>query len=280
MNRLRNITCLLGVLWLSLGIGQLWGQGDPIQETLREHIERLRALHTLTVGQSRIASVILLPALYERRNFRLLLNPTWTVPPSILAHDILPAVRRDRSYLQKRNLKVIDRSGRVVDPSTVNWARYQAQNFPYQLRQDPGPNNALGRIKFMFPNPHLVYLHDTPSRELFDRPERAFSSGCIRVENPFELAELLLNDPINWSRNALLEAAASNVTQTVFLPVPIPVLLLYWTVDVSQEGIVTFKPDMYERDKAVLAGLRGEFTFRKRPILRDRVAGVERPSGS
>jgi murein L,D-transpeptidase YcbB/YkuD len=207
----------------------------------------------------------------------LVLNPTWTVPPSILAQDILPAVKRDRSYLQRRNLQVIDRSGRVVDPHGLNWATYHAKNFPYQLRQEPGPTNALGRIKFMFPNPHLVYLHDTPSRELFERPERAFSSGCIRVEKPFELAELLLNDPVNWSRDDLLQAVASNVTQTVFLPTPIPVLLLYWTVDVSQQGIVTFKPDVYERDKAVLAGLRGEFTFRKRPILRGDALGMEHP---
>jgi murein L,D-transpeptidase YcbB/YkuD len=207
----------------------------------------------------------------------MVLNPTWTVPPSILAHDVLPAVRRDRSYLQQRQLRVIDRQGHVIDPRQLSWSTYRAGTFPYILRQDPGPTNALGRIKFMFPNPHLVYLHDTPSQALFDRPERTFSSGCIRVERPFELAELLLNDPSQWTQEHLLQAIASNVTRTVFLPTPVPVLLLYWTVDVSQAGLVMFRKDVYGRDQAVLAALNGDFQFRKRPILPDPISTVPHP---
>jgi murein L,D-transpeptidase YcbB/YkuD len=207
----------------------------------------------------------------------LVLNPTWTVPPSILEQDILPAVKRDPTYLQKRNLRVIDRQGQPVDARQLNWSRYRARNFPYLLRQEPGPRNALGRIKFMFPNRYAVYLHDTPNQALFDRPDRTFSSGCIRVERAFELAELLLNDPVRWSREALERAVASNVTRTVVLPRPVPVLLLYWTVDVSREGRIMFRKDVYERDRAVLAALTGEFEPRKRPAPPAPPAGAPAP---
>ncbi len=191
--------------------------------------------------------------------------PTWTIPPGILKKDTLPAVKRDPDYLTKRNINAIDRNGNVVDQASIDWSKYSAGNLPYTLRQEPGPNNALGQIKFIFPNPHLVYLHDTPSRSLFDRTDRAFSSGCIRVEKPFELAELLLNDPEKWNREEIRKAIESGKTRTVFLPEPIPVLLLYWTVAILPSGEVHFKKDLYGRDEAVLEGLNGDFTFRKRP---------------
>ena len=191
--------------------------------------------------------------------------PTWTIPPGILEKDTLPAVKRDPDYLTKRNINAIDRNGNVVDQATIDWSKYSAGDLPYTLRQEPGPNNALGQIKFIFPNPHFVYLHDTPSKSLFDSTDRAFSSGCIRVEKPFELAELLLNDPEKWNREEIKKAIESGKTRTVFLPEPIPVLLLYWTVEVSPDGAVYFKKDLYGRDEDVLEGLNGEFTFRKRP---------------
>jgi murein L,D-transpeptidase YcbB/YkuD len=120
----------------------------------------------------------------------LVLNPTWTVPPTILREDILPAQRRDAGYLAGRNIDVIDGGGRSVDPSTIDWRGQRT--FPYRFVQRPGPTNSLGQVKFMFPNDHAVYLHDTPSRELFERASRPFSSGCIRVEDPLMLARLLL----------------------------------------------------------------------------------------
>ncbi|HZO09134.1 MAG TPA: L,D-transpeptidase family protein, partial [Myxococcota bacterium] len=196
----------------------------------------------------------------------LVLNPTWTVPPTILRQDVLPAVRRDRSYLAKKKLRVIDASGRVVDPRTVDWATSASGRFPYQLRQDPGPDNALGRIKFMFPNTHSVYLHDTPARDLFGKAERAASSGCIRVEDPLELAVRLLDDPEQWSRAELERAVASNATRTLNLREPVAVILMYWTLGVDAEGVVSFKPDLYARDATVLAALDGDFSFRRRPV--------------
>lgn len=191
-------------------------------------------------------------------------NPTWTVPPTIMAKDILPKVKRDVSYLSKRNIKVLDRNGTVIDPHTLDWSKYSGRNFPYILRQDPGPNNALGRIKFMFPNPHFVYLHDTPSKSLFNRMGRAFSSGCIRVENPVELAELLLNDPERWNREQIRREFETAKTRSVRLKEPVPVLLFYWTARPDDNGHVRFKQDIYGRDTAVLQALNDEFKVHSR----------------
>jgi murein L,D-transpeptidase YcbB/YkuD len=182
-------------------------------------------------------------------------NPTWTVPPGILGKDILPAVRRDPSYLEKRGLRVIDRDGRPVNQADIDFARYTAATFPFMIRQDPGPSNALGRVKIMFPNPYLVYLHDTPSQVLFEREHRAFSSGCIRTERPLELAELLLANPDHWSRAAIDAAVVSGTTSTIRLPKPVPVLILYWTIDRDDQGAIVFKPDPYGRDPKLLKAL-------------------------
>ena len=195
-------------------------------------------------------------------------NPTWTVPPTILKQDTLPKIRKDPDYLRNKNMEVLTFSGKPVDPASIDWSQYPAKPFPYLIRQRPGPKNALGRIKFMFPNKHAVYLHDTPSRSLFDRDARAFSSGCIRVQHPFEFAELLLDDPV-WTKQRLLEVVESRKTTRINLKKPITVLLLYWTVDASADGNVIFKPDIYDRDPAIIKALNSPFRFRDSPILAD-----------
>jgi murein L,D-transpeptidase YcbB/YkuD len=169
----------------------------------------------------------------------------------------LPELRLDPGILAERGIDVVDAAGRRVDPATVDWS---ANRFPYQLVQRPGANNALGSVKFMFPNEHAVYLHDTPSRDLFERAERAFSSGCIRVENPFELAERLLGE--SWPRERLAAAVAAGATQTVFLSEPMTLLLLYWTAEVDAAGRVVFYPGVYGRDSAVVAALARRFAAR------------------
>jgi murein L,D-transpeptidase YcbB/YkuD len=184
------------------------------------------------------------------------INPTWTVPPTILKQDVLPAIKRDPAYLQTRNMSVIDRQGRKVDPATIDWTSLEG-GFPYAIRQEPGPKNALGEIKFIFPNEHAVFLHDTPNRSLFARPERAFSSGCIRVENPFALAELILNDPAQWDQAALLKVRDSRARERVKTP-KLPVLILYLTASVQADGQARFLKDVYARDAAVLAALNGK----------------------
>jgi len=196
-------------------------------------------------------------------------NPTWTVPPTILTNDVLPAVRRNPRYLQDKNMRVIDRQGHTVDPDGIDWSRYARGGFPYTIRQDPGPENALGRIKFMFPNKHAVYLHDTPSKQLFNRTERSFSSGCIRVENPYDFAGLLLDDDPGWDRARVIEAVDSLKTQVVRLREPVVVILLYWTVDVDKNGDVMFKQDIYDRDPPIIRALGQPFSFRRTPVIRD-----------
>ena len=185
----------------------------------------------------------------------IVLNPTWTVPPTILAEDILPEAARDPLYVGRRGLEVIDRGGQQVEPTAVDWGSFTAGTLPFTLRQGPGPGNPLGRIKFLFPNPHFVYLHDTPSRSLFSRADRAASSGCIRIEQPLELAELLLQQKKGWTRERLDAAIASGRTQTLFLDEPVPIYLLYWTVGVMEDGSILFKRDVYDRDPPVLAAL-------------------------
>jgi murein L,D-transpeptidase YcbB/YkuD len=194
-------------------------------------------------------------------------NPTWTVPPGIIEKDVLPAVKRDPGYLEKKKLNVIDRSGKKVDPSSINWSKQSADTFPYMLRQEPGPDNALGRVKINFPNPYLVYLHDTPSKALFEKEERAFSSGCIRVERPLELAALLLNDPQKWNAGSIEKVIEVGETQTVPLPRPVPVLLMYWTIDPGTEGQVEFKRDPYGRDPRLAQALDARFSPGQRPAL-------------
>lgn len=195
----------------------------------------------------------------------LVFNPTWTVPPGIIANDILPAARQDPASITRRGLKVLDSSGREVDPASVDWSRFRSGHIPYTLRQDPGPNNALGRVKLMFPNPYLVYLHDTPSQALFDRAERAFSSGCVRVERALELAELVLDDPAQWNARSVAATIQGGKPQNVTLKRPMPVLLTYWTAWVDPEGHVNFRRDLYGQDAQWAAALDAPFTLRARP---------------
>ena len=183
-------------------------------------------------------------------------NPTWTIPPGILRNDTLPAIKRDPNYLASKNILVIDRDGKTVDPSTVDWTKYK-NSAPYTFRQTPGPHNSLGTVKFIFPNEHFVFLHDTPHRELFVKSERNFSSGCIRVENPFDLAELILNDPVKYNRSALDAILETRETQRVNLRPKVPVIILYITASIGADGDIRFYKDIYDRDQKVLDALNG-----------------------
>jgi len=189
----------------------------------------------------------------------LVFNPTWTVPPTILEKDILPKLKKDPGYLQKKNMNVVDLKGKKINSSNINWSTTTVKNFPYMIRQEPGPANALGRVKIMFPNKHLVYLHDTPSKSKFDRAERAFSSGCIRIENPFELVELLLKDNSKWNQAKFKEILDSEKLQNVSLPQSVPVLLLYFTSRMDKDGQVMFYKDIYHRDEKIIHGLKQPF---------------------
>ncbi|TWC27538.1 MULTISPECIES: murein L,D-transpeptidase [unclassified Pseudomonas] len=178
-------------------------------------------------------------------------NPTWTVPPTILKEDVLPKIQSNPGYLAANRIRVLDREGNVLDPSSVDWTNPRGLT----LRQDAGPDSSLGRVVIRFPNDYAIYLHDTPHRELFAKTIRATSSGCIRVENPLQLVELLFNDPVRWNSEGIQKQLASGKTENIRLPVKVPVLLAYWTVDLGSDGRVAFKPDVYGYDAPVLRAL-------------------------
>ena len=195
------------------------------------------------------------------------INPTWTVPPTILNKDILPKLKKDPDYLRKKDMRVLTFAGKPVDESTIDWNKYPGKTFPYMIRQNPGPKNALGRIKFIFPNKHAIYLHDTPSKSLFGKTARAFSSGCIRIENPYDFGVLLVNNG-QWDKARIEATVDTGKTTRVSLDHPVTVILMYWTVDANAEGDVMFRNDIYKRDPAVLSALKKPFHFRKSPVLK------------
>lgn len=182
---------------------------------------------------------------------RLVLNPDWVVPPTILREDILPQVRRNPARLARLHLRVLS-NGREVDPSSVDWATVDANHFFYTLRQEPGPLNPLGRIKFQVDRGNGIYLHDTPDRHLFDQPGRALSSGCIRLERPEELALYLLADPQRWDLVRLEEAINRGKTEGVPLAEPTPIYFTYWTAWVDEAGVLQQREDVYGRDRRLL----------------------------
>jgi murein L,D-transpeptidase YcbB/YkuD len=185
----------------------------------------------------------------------LVMSPKWYVPRSIAVKDKLPQLRRNPNALKRQRIRIYNRAGKEINPASVNWSAVSARNFNYYLRQDAGPRNALGGIKFMFPNRHSVYLHDTPSRELFSRNQRTYSSGCIRISKPVELAEYLLQHDPKWNKNSIKSASTSGKQRVVHLPKEVPVYLLYWTAWVDEEGFLNFRDDIYKRDKPLVRAL-------------------------
>lgn len=198
------------------------------------------------------------PVFFDRIDY-LEFNPTWTPPRSIAINEILPKVKRDRAYLDRQHFDVVSGAGARVSPASIDWGAQTANSFPYYFVQRPGIHNALGEVKFMFPNKHAVYLHDTPSKGLFGKTERAFSHGCIRVENPLELAELLLAPQGDWDRARIDRLLATRKTQRVTLETPMQVALFYWTVDPIGKHLV-FYPDIYGRDPPLIDALRRPLT--------------------
>jgi murein L,D-transpeptidase YcbB/YkuD len=187
----------------------------------------------------------------------LVLNPYWEVPKNLAIVDLLPKIQADPGYLKDNGIKVFTAPGGAqLNSAAIDWQQLGAGNFPYHLRQDPGPKNSLGRIKFMFPNRYSIYLHDTPTPKLFEREERSFSSGCIRIEKPFALAQLLLRGTPLASPASFDAALQDAVSAVVLLPTPVPVYLLYFTAWVEADGTLNFRNDLYKRDHRLAAALQ------------------------
>jgi len=171
-------------------------------------------------------------------------SPYWNVPPDIAQGETLPEMLKDSSFLDRNNMEVLDKSGQPIDPSSID----SSDPARYRFRQKPGAQNSLGLVKFMFPNQFNVYLHDTPADSLFARASRSFSHGCVRLENPMALAEYVLHDQQEWTREKITDAMHAEEERTVKLKKPIPVYLGYWTARVSADGVMQFRKDVYGID--------------------------------
>jgi len=185
----------------------------------------------------------------------LVLNPAWTVPPTILNSDIIPSVIANPDYLSEKNLKILRSDGTEVNPLSIDWKKVVTNGFPYSIRQEAGPDNALGRVKFIFPNKYSVYIHDTPNRNLFGSTNRSLSSGCIRVNNYLELAAWLMKDDPSWTSAQIKKVIDQGKERTVILAKPIKVHIVYLTAWASDDGTVYFRKDIYERDQSLLTAL-------------------------
>ena len=176
-------------------------------------------------------------------------NPYWNIPRSIATEEILPRIKENPHYLQDKEIEVgINWKFDTVDADTIAWENVTAENFNYTLRKKPGPENPLGRIKFIFPNDFAIYLHDTPARQLFDERRRGFSHGCIRVEKPYELSRHLLGRSDDYTFTDLEELLTEGKNKWIELDDPLPVYILYFTVWVDEAGTVHFRDDIYGHD--------------------------------
>jgi L,D-transpeptidase YcbB len=198
---------------------------------------------------------------------QVVLAPWWGVPRRLAIVDVLPRLRADPGYLADHGISVyrLGDPGTPVDPATIDWAPLGRDHFPFLLRQAPGPLNPLGSVKFLFPNPFDVYLHDTPARGVFDRFDRDVSSGCVRLEGAMDLAAYLLADDPRWTLETLAAAAASGREQVVSLRRPVPVHIQYWTAWVDSERGLQFRADIYGRDERLERALLARAAERAPP---------------
>ena len=262
-------------------------------EQLRANIERWRWLprelgdeyilvniagfkmHVHSNGETIMTQRVVVGTPYRRtpvftgRMTYLVLNPSWEVPHRLAVRDQLPRIRADQDYLERMGFAVLQGWGaeeRRIDPADIDWDALSTRHFPYRLRQAPGPENALGQVKFMFPNHHNVYLHDTPARGLFKHEERAFSSGCIRIEHPDRLTVWLLSERADILGSERIQTILDSGRETtVRLDRPLPVHLLYWTAWVDDEGRIQYRRDLYERDTALIKALNVSADFDGHP---------------
>lgn len=236
--------------WLPSDLGHRYIFVNVPSFTLQVVVDRRDTLHMKVVVGRKMRQT----PVFSSTMTQIIFNPPWSVPVTVARLDILDHIREEPDYLASHKFEVYDgydEGSQLVDATTINWSSVTAQNLHYRFRQKSGPLNALGQIKFMLPNPFDVYLHDTSSRSLFSKTVRDFSSGCIRVEKPVELAAYLLQEDPNWTHEKIEAAINSTHEKTISLENPIPVHLMYWTAWVDEQGKVQFREDIYGRDTAL-----------------------------
>jgi L,D-transpeptidase YcbB len=182
----------------------------------------------------------------EMRN--VVFNPYWVVPPGILYDEIIPGIIKKPNYLSSHNMELVNASGKVISSSTVDWKKYTKSGFPYTIRQKPGTSNSLGKVKFLFPNSHNIYLHDSPARSLYKEENRAFSHGCVRLSDPEKLANYVL-EPEGWTPERVKKALLPGKESWVKLENKLPVYIVYFTAWVENDGQLHFRKDVYHRDE-------------------------------
>lgn len=196
------------------------------------------------------------PTLYSKLK-TIVFNPHWNVPPTIVAKDVIPGMRKNPNYLNEHyGLKVYSswqKDAHEIDPLTIDWHSINGSTFPYKLSAPPGSENPLGRVKFIFNNDHDVYMHDTPSKGLFKKIHRAYSSGCIRLEKPFHLVEYFYDDNSDLDHEQVSRYLSSNQTKYVQLKNPVPVHITYITAWVDRSGYVHFREDLYKKHRTQAA---------------------------
>ena len=207
----------------------------------------------------------------------LVFAPVWNVPDDIAEQETLPAALNDPGFLSRMNMEVVDASGNAVNPATMDLSSLEK----YRFRQRPGGSNALGLVKFMFPNQFNVYLHDTPTDSLFARASRSFSHGCVRLEQPEKLAEYVLRDQPEWTSERIREAMHAGEEEVVKLKAPIPVYLGYWTARVTPDRQVQFRKDVYGIDGSQSAKLSERLKRMKTSALAAQTAvAPDKPAAS
>jgi murein L,D-transpeptidase YcbB/YkuD len=194
----------------------------------------------------------------------MVVNPSWNVPYSIVSKEYLPQLQSNNNATNQQGIQIFYK-GRLIDPTRVDFSRFNASNFPVTMRQPPGPGNALGKVKFLFPNQFDIYLHDTPAKRLFERVSRAFSHGCIRLQRPVELAELLLARQSSDPAALFANTHATGRETTINLDTPVPVYLTYHTVWTGADGKPVYFDDVYGRDSRVFAALAAAGVSTLRP---------------
>ena len=222
--------------------------------------------HTIHVARIIVGKPYQQTPVFSATMTQIEINPYWNVPRSIAINEMLPTIRRNPGYLAANGYALLTRSGdntSAVNPHGVDWSKIGRGNFPYYIRQFPGANNALGSLLFRLPNPHNVYLHDTPAKRLFERDSRFFSHGCMRVQDPMKLALLLLGGQEGWNEARINAVIATRTLRVVPLQRPISVHVTYLTAWAERDGTVQFRRDAYGRDAAVAAAYRAAVRVRR-----------------
>lgn len=230
------------------------GEGDKVIVNIPDfYLDYISGSDTIFTSRVVVGKEYRQTPVFSSKMSYLVFSPTWTLPSTILWEDAIPAIQKDISYLERNKMEVVTTSGEPVDTRSINWKNVEKGNFPYMIRQTPGAHNSLGRIKFMFPNDYAIYIHDSPAKSLFDKDERTFSSGCIRLEKPQEFASLLLQDS-GWDDTEIIQAMDMKDEKNVNLERNPEVWILYLTIWENKDGL-QLREDIYDGDKKLAEAL-------------------------